>query len=88
METPDVTKIQAASGGMFVIVLGLAIQAGMTGTDLMVVAVSTAVVTAAAMVSDAVVRHGRSGAHGHEMHGFQANAAVFNSAADEPTEDA
>lgn len=73
---PDVTKMQAGAGGTYVAILALAIQAGLTGTDLLVVAATAALVACAAILADAIIRHGRAGALAAEMQGLQGNLAL------------
>lgn len=77
MDTPNVTHVTAGAGGAFVAILTLAIQSGVTGRDLMTITIGSAIVACSAMLNDALIRRGRAGILASELHGLQANAAVF-----------
>ena len=61
METPDVTKVDYAAGGLFAVVAAGCLSQGVTGDDLIAYLVGAALVSVGAMVSDAIRRHGRAG---------------------------
>ena len=60
METPDVTLVQKSAGAVFLAVAAGCLAQGVTGTDLLAYLGSAALVTAALIVGDAVIRNGRS----------------------------
>lgn len=59
-KTPDVTPAQYGAGGLFALVAGGCITAGVTGTDLLAYLGSTTVVTTALIIADAYIRRGRA----------------------------
>lgn len=77
MDTPDVTKVQGGAAAAFAGIVALAITSDLTDTALAIVVLGSALVAAASMVCDAMIRKGRAGILASELHGLQANAAVF-----------
>lgn len=61
MNTPDITRAQQGGGGLFAAVALACVASGITGGDLVAYLASTAIVSAALIVSDALIRRGRAG---------------------------
>ena len=85
MNTPDVTPTQYGAGGIFLAVALACLAQSITGTDLLAYLVSAALVSAALVLSDAIIRNGRAGAHAAEFTGVQSTLAAFDrGTTDEP----
>jgi hypothetical protein len=78
METPNVTPVQYGAGGVFLAVALGCLNGGITGSDLVAYLASAALVTAALVLADAIIRNGRAGVVASEMQGVQSTLAAFD----------
>jgi hypothetical protein len=78
METPNVTPVQYGAGGVFLAVAAGCLNTSITGSDLVAYLASSALVTAALVLADAIIRNGRAGAVASEMQGVQSTLAAFD----------
>jgi hypothetical protein len=78
MSTPDVTPAQYGAGGIFLAVAFACVSRSVTGVDLLAYLFSGAFVTAALVISDAVIRNGRAGIQAAELQGVQSTLAAFD----------